>query len=90
MSSTNIKRVKTPLEALYTEKQKMEKGDKPKKKSKAKVTLRMEGDVSNQLIKPRKIFLSLFTFLQDDYSSRAGAYEADDYDDFMWTPADRH
>jgi translation initiation factor 3 subunit J len=48
LSSTNIRRVKTSVENLYLEKQKLEKGDKPKKKPAAKVkaTLRMEGDVS--------------------------------------------
>lgn len=70
LSSTNIRKVKTSIDNLLLEKQKMEKGDKPKKKpgvGKVKARLRVEDD--------------------DDYASRAnfgsGAYEDDDYDDFM-------
>jgi len=65
LASSNIRKIKTTVDNLYLEKQKMEKGDKPKKKAatKVKARLRIEGD--------------------DDYSSRAGAFEADDYDDFM-------
>lgn len=48
MSSTNIRKIKTSLDNLCLEKQKIEKGDKPKKKAaaKAKARLRIEGDVS--------------------------------------------
>ncbi|CRK96438.1 CLUMA_CG009854, isoform A [Clunio marinus] len=65
LQSTNIKKIKTTVDNLFIEKQKIEKGDKPKKKPAAKIKarLRMEGD--------------------DDFMTRAGAYEADDYDDFM-------
>lgn len=47
VSSINIRKVKASVDSLYLEKQKLEKGDKPKKKPAAKVkaTLRMEGDV---------------------------------------------
>jgi translation initiation factor 3 subunit J len=47
--SVSIRKVKTSVDNLYLEKQKLEKGDKPKKKpaAKAKATLRMEGDVSS-------------------------------------------
>ncbi|KAL7045920.1 hypothetical protein ACKWTF_002403 [Chironomus riparius] len=66
LSSVNIRKVKNTIENLYLEKQKMEKGDKQKKKTgggKVRTKLRIEVD--------------------DDYASRAGAYENDDYDDFM-------
>lgn len=48
MASTNIRKVKTTVDNLYLEKQKIEKGDKPKKKAatKVKAKLRIEGDVS--------------------------------------------
>jgi Translation initiation factor eIF3 subunit len=51
VSSTNIRKIKTSLDNLHLEKQKMEKGDKPKKKAgpKSKVKLRIEGDVSATL-----------------------------------------
>jgi translation initiation factor 3 subunit J len=55
VSSTNIRRVKTTVENLFLEKQKLEKGDKPKKKpaaGKVKATLRMEGDVSRNKKQP--------------------------------------
>jgi translation initiation factor 3 subunit J len=47
--SSSIRKVKTSIDNLYLEKQKMEKGDKPKKKGGAKtkgVKLRVEGEVS--------------------------------------------
>lgn len=49
MPSSGIRKVKTSVDNLYLEKQKLEKGDKPKKKPAAKVkaTLKMEGDVSD-------------------------------------------
>lgn len=48
MSSINIRKIRSTLDNLYLEKQKIEKGDKPKKKSavKGKGKLRMEADVS--------------------------------------------
>lgn len=86
MSSINIRRVKTSLDNLCLEKQKMEKGDKPKKKTAAKVKakLRIEEDVSWEALKSLlwKVQIPSLYF-QNDYSSRAGAFEADDYDDFM-------
>ncbi|XP_070507273.1 eukaryotic translation initiation factor 3 subunit J [Chironomus tepperi] len=70
LSSVNIRKVKTTIDNLYLEKQKIEKGDKQKKKTgagKVRTKLRVEDD--------------------DDYASRAnysgGAFEDDDYDDFM-------
>lgn len=70
LSSANIRKIKITIDNLHLEKQKMEKGDKQKKKTsaaKVKTRLRVEDD--------------------DDYASRAnyggGAYEDDDYDDFM-------
>ncbi|XP_019881552.1 eukaryotic translation initiation factor 3 subunit J isoform X2 [Aethina tumida] len=48
MSSLDIKKIKNTLDNLYLEKQKIEKGEKPKKsKGKGKAKLKMEGD--NQL-----------------------------------------
>ncbi|CAH0551412.1 unnamed protein product [Brassicogethes aeneus] len=45
MTSLDIKKIKTTLDNLYLEKQKMEKGDKPKKsKGKGKARLKLEGD----------------------------------------------
>lgn len=66
-----MRKIKTSVDNLILEKQKLEKGDKPKKKTtatKTKARLRVEDD--------------------DDYASRAtlgqaGAFEDDDYDDFM-------
>ena len=58
MPSISIRRVKTSVDNIYLEKQKLEKGDKPKKKpaAKAKATLRMEGDVSSCQTYPLTIF----------------------------------
>jgi translation initiation factor 3 subunit J len=45
----NIRKIKSSLDNLYLEKQKLEKGDKPKKKpaaGKIKAKLRVEDDVS--------------------------------------------
>lgn len=45
MTSTSIRKIKTTVDNLYLEKQKLEKGDKPKKKGgKVKAKLRVEGD----------------------------------------------
>lgn len=46
MPSANIRKVKGILDNLYLEKQKLEKGDKPKKKAggKVKARLRMDGE----------------------------------------------
>lgn len=45
MSSLDIKKIKNTLDNLYLEKQKIEKGEKPKKsKGKGKAKLKMEGD----------------------------------------------
>lgn len=47
MTSNNIRKVKTTVDNLYLEKQKLEKGDKPKKGkggAKGKARLRVEGD----------------------------------------------
>lgn len=51
VSSVNIRKVKASIDNLYLEKQKMEKGDKPKKKSnvKVKAKIRVEEDVSLKL-----------------------------------------
>lgn len=48
MSSVNIRKIKASIDNLYLEKQKIEKGDKPKKKSnvKVKAKIRVEEDVS--------------------------------------------
>lgn len=49
MSSVNIRKVKASIDNLYLEKQKMEKGDKPKKAKtgvKVKARIRVEEDVS--------------------------------------------
>lgn len=47
-SSSTIRKIKTSLDNLFLEQQKIEKGDKPKKKTGAKVKakIRMEVDVS--------------------------------------------
>lgn len=85
MSSNNIRRVKTSVENLYLEKQKLEKGDKPKKNKGGKIKgkLRVEHDVSFSALFPR--ILSNFSHhFQDDYSTQANKYSYDDeYDDFM-------
>lgn len=45
LSSLDLKKLKTTIDNMYIEKQKVEKGDKAKKnKGKAKAKLRMEGD----------------------------------------------
>lgn len=58
MSSTNIRKIKTTLDNLYLEKQKIEKGDKPKKKAatKVKARLRIEGDVSAISVKLQNLY----------------------------------
>ena len=50
--STNIRRVKTAIDNLYLEKQKLEKGDKPKKPKggKVKARLRVEGENTVSLL----------------------------------------
>uniref|UniRef100_A0A182LTJ2 Eukaryotic translation initiation factor 3 subunit J n=1 Tax=Anopheles culicifacies TaxID=139723 RepID=A0A182LTJ2_9DIPT len=67
LSSNNIRKAKTTLDNLYLEKQKVEKGDKPKKTKgiKVKAKLRVEGENST---------LNEYTTKYDDYN---------DYDDFM-------
>lgn len=67
LSSNNIRKAKTTLDNLYLEKQKVEKGDKPKKTKgvKVKAKLRVEGENST---------LNEYATKYDDY---------DDYDDFM-------
>lgn len=67
LSSNNIRKAKSTLENLYLEKQKVEKGDKPKKTKgiKVKAKLRVEGENST---------LNEYATKYDDY---------DDYDDFM-------
>ncbi|XP_053675508.1 eukaryotic translation initiation factor 3 subunit J [Anopheles nili] len=67
LSSNNIRKAKTTLDNLYLEKQKVEKGDKPKKTKgiKVKAKLRVEGENTT---------LNEYTTKYDDY---------DDYDDFM-------
>lgn len=48
LPSANIRKVKGALDNLYLEKQKLEKGDKPKKsKGKVKARLRMDGENTN-------------------------------------------
>ncbi|CAM6031661.1 unnamed protein product, partial [Sphagnum compactum] len=66
-SSTNIRKIKTTVDNLYLEKQKLEKGDKPKKAKggKLKARLRVEGDNAR---------LNEYTAQYDDY---------DEMDDFM-------
>lgn len=45
MNSNDLKKIKTTVDNLYLEKQKIEKGQKAKKnKGKGKAILRMEGD----------------------------------------------
>ncbi|XP_076234094.1 eukaryotic translation initiation factor 3 subunit J [Calliopsis andreniformis] len=44
LSSTHLKKVKTMVDTLLIEKQKIEKGDKTKKKGKGKAKLKIEGD----------------------------------------------
>jgi len=67
LTSTNIRKIKTTIDNLYLEKQKLEKGDKPKKGkgAKLKAKLRMEGDNARL----------------DDYSAQYDDY--DEMDDFM-------
>ncbi|EDO63938.1 AGAP006613-PA [Anopheles gambiae str. PEST] len=67
LSSNNIRKAKTTLDNLYLEKQKVEKGDKPKKTKgiKVKAKLRVEGENTT---------LNEYETKYDDY---------DDYDDFM-------
>lgn len=86
VSSINIRKIRSSLDNLYLEKQKIEKGDKPKKKAaaiKGKGKLRMEADVSLAFMHIVPQLTVTEFFFKDDYSSRAGAFEADDYDDFM-------
>ncbi|XP_050094994.1 eukaryotic translation initiation factor 3 subunit J [Anopheles aquasalis] len=66
--SADIRKAKNTLDNLYLEKQKVEKGDKPKKtkSSKVKVKLRMEGDNS-----------TLNEYKTNNYD------DFDEYDDFM-------
>lgn len=76
---------------MYLEKQKMEKGDKPKKGkgAKGKAKLRMEGDVSllfhDSILWKVKFLINFSLFsLQDDYFTQANKNNFDDeYDDFM-------
>ena len=52
MSSVNIRKIKTTIDNLYLEKQKLEKGDKQKKKTgagKVRTKLRVEDDASSPL-----------------------------------------
>lgn len=67
LPSANIRKVKGILDNLYLEKQKLEKGDKPKKSKggKVKAKLRLDGDNSNF----------------DEYPSKYDF--DDEYDDFM-------
>lgn len=67
LSSHNIRKAKTTLDNLYLEKQKVEKGDKPKKTKgvKVKARLRVEGE---------NVTLNEYATKYDDY---------DEYDDFM-------
>ncbi|XP_055625681.1 eukaryotic translation initiation factor 3 subunit J [Toxorhynchites rutilus septentrionalis] len=67
LPSHNIRKVKGTLDNLYLEKQKIEKGDKPKKSKggKVKAKLRFEGDNTKL----------------DEYATKYDDF--DDYDDFM-------
>ncbi|XP_055533871.1 eukaryotic translation initiation factor 3 subunit J [Wyeomyia smithii] len=67
LPSANIRKVKGALDNLYLEKQKLEKGDKPKKSKggKIKARLRMDGENTNF----------------DEYPTKYDDY--DEYDDFM-------
>lgn len=55
VSSINIRKIKTSLDNLCLEQQKIEKGDKPKKKAagKGKIKLRIEGDVSILIVRTK-------------------------------------
>lgn len=67
LSSNSIRKAKTTLDNLYLEKQKVEKGDKPKKTKgiKVKARLRVEGENAD---------LNEYATKYDDF---------DEYDDFM-------
>lgn len=67
LSSNSIRKAKTTLDNLYLEKQKVEKGDKPKKTKgvKVKARLRVEGENSE---------INEYATKYDDF---------DEYDDFM-------
>lgn len=65
--SANIRKVKGILDNLYLEKQKLEKGDKPKKKTGGKIKARLRMDGENQNF--------------DEYAPKYDDF--DEYDDFM-------
>lgn len=67
LPSATIRKVKGILDNLYLEKQKLEKGDKPKKKAGAKVKARLRMDGENQNF--------------DEYVPKYDDF--DEYDDFM-------
>lgn len=63
--STQIRKIKNTIDNLYLEKQKIEKGDKPKKAKggKVKARLRVEGDNVSLILRSykRKLLLILFS-----------------------------
>lgn len=67
LPSANIRKVKGILDNLYLEKQKLEKGDKPKKKTGGKIKARLRMDGENQNF--------------DEYAPKYDDF--DEYDDFM-------
>uniref|UniRef100_A0A1Q3F7I2 Eukaryotic translation initiation factor 3 subunit J n=1 Tax=Culex tarsalis TaxID=7177 RepID=A0A1Q3F7I2_CULTA len=67
LPSNNIRKVKGVLDNLYLEKQKLEKGDKPKKSKGGKVKARLKLDGENQNF--------------DEYPAKYDDF--DEYDDFM-------
>ena len=65
MNSGDIKKIKNTLDNLYLEKQKIEKGDKAKKKGKGKAKLRLEGDnVSNSLNGIKMEIILVYTYTE--------------------------
>lgn len=81
MTSFDIKKIKTTIDNLYLEKQKIEKGEKTRKtKGKAKAKIKVEdANVSVDFSFVSREFISTFTFQQ--YSAYVDNF--DDYDDFM-------
>lgn len=81
LTSHDIKKIKTTIDNLYLEKQKIEKGDKVKKnKGKGKAKIKVEGDnvsISHAIlqIEVKCVYLQQYSAYVDDYN--------DDFDDFM-------
>lgn len=81
MTSFDIKKIKTTIDNLYLEKQKIEKGEKTRKtKGKAKAKIKVEdANVSVAFSYVAAKLITMFTFQQ--YSAYVDNF--DDYDDFM-------